>query len=151
MPWQMKSTRSWVTKLRPDLEPKVVADRRSRTQMLVPTPMLLVAAIRRVRRGRLITVARLRSVLARRAGAETACPMTTGICLSIVAGAAEQQLAEGRRPVAPYWRVVEEDGSLRQKNPAGPQVQARHLRAEGHRITKTRGRDIWKVEGFGSG
>jgi alkylated DNA nucleotide flippase Atl1 len=74
--------------------------------------------------------------------------MTTGICLSIVAGAAEEQIAAGRRPVAPYWRVVEADGSLRNRNPAGPLVQARHLRLEGHRVTKERGREIWRVEGF---
>ncbi len=75
--------------------------------------------------------------------------MTTGICLSIVAGAAEEQIAAGRRPVAPYWRVVEANGCLRKKNPAGPLVQARHLRAEGHRVTKQRGREIWRVEGLG--
>ncbi len=149
MPWKMSSTASWVAKLRPDMEPKIVDDRRTGTRMLVPTPMLLAAEIRQVLRGRLVTPRRLRQRLAERAGAETACPMTTGICLSIVAGAAEEQIAAGRRPVAPYWRVVEEDGSLRAKNPAGPRAQARHLRAEGHAVHKQRGREIWKVSGFG--
>ena len=68
--------------------------------MLVPSPMLVAEELRRVRRGKLITPAELRRRLARRTGAETACAMTTGICLSIVAGAAEEQLAAGRRPVA---------------------------------------------------
>jgi hypothetical protein len=148
MPWNMKSTGSWVSKLRPELEPKIVEDRRSGAETLVPSPMLVAEEIRKVRKGRLITSRRLRRALARRTGAERACPMTTGICLSIVAGAAEEQIAAGRRPVAPYWRVVEADGSLRNRNPAGPLVQARHLRLEGHRVTKERGREIWRVEGF---
>ena len=146
MSWKMSSTRSWVPKLRPELEPKIVEDKRSGSPMLVPTPMLVAQEIRRVRRGRLITPARLRAGLARRTGAAAVCPMTTGICMSIVAGAAEEQIANGARPVAPYWRVVEENGSLRERNPAGAAVQARRLRAEGHEVTKVRGREVWKVE-----
>ena len=91
MTWKMSSTASWILKLRPDLEPKLVEHKRSGARMLVPTPMLLAEEIRRVRRGRLTTPARLRERLAKRTGAEQACPMTTGILLSIVAGAAEQQ------------------------------------------------------------
>ncbi len=64
--------------------------------------MLLAEEIRKVRKGRLTTVARLREALARTTGAETVCPMTTGTCLSIVAGAAEEQIGAARRPVAPH-------------------------------------------------
>jgi hypothetical protein len=149
MAWKMTSTRSWVAKLRPDLEPKVVEDRRSGRQTLVPSPMLVAEEIRKVKKGRLVTSQELRAALARRTGAEAACPMTTGICLSIVAGAAEEQLEAGKRPVAPYWRVVEKDGTMRKSNPAGPAVQARHLRREGHRVAKARGKELWRVEGFG--
>ena len=147
MAWQMSSTGSWTAKLRPELEPKIVE--KSGIQMLVPSPMLVVEELRRVRKGRLVTPATLRDRLARRTGAETACPMTTGICLSIVAGAAEEQIAAGRRPVAPYWRVVEASGSMRPKNPAGPAAQARHLRSEGHRLTRRPGSAGWAVVGFG--
>ncbi len=149
MSWNMDSTRSWVPKLRPELEPKIVEAARTGEPMLVPTPMLLAREIRKVRKGRLTTLRRLRERLAEASGAESTCPMTTGILLSIVAGAAEEQLAAGKRPVAPYWRVVEENGALRAKNPAGPETQARRLRAEGHRVRKDRRRKAWKVEGFG--
>lgn len=147
MAWKMKSTKSWVAKLRPDLEPKVVEDRSGR-QMLVPSPMLVAEEIRKVGKGRLVTSQKLRAALARRTGAEAACPMTTGICLSIVAGAAEEQIEAGKRPVAPYWRIVEKDGTMRTSNPAGPAVQARRLRREGHRVAKARGKEVWRVEGF---
>lgn len=147
MAWKMSSTRSWVDKLRPELEPKIVENRRRGECMLVPTPMLLVEEIRRVRKGRLTTIAKLRAKLAERTGAESACPMTTGICLSIVAGAAEEQMAHGKRPIAPYWRVVETDGKLRKSNPAGAEAQGRHLRREGHRLAKE-GSKALRVEGF---
>jgi hypothetical protein len=82
MSWKMKSTKSWTAKLRPELEPKIVEHERSGTRMLVPSPMLVAEELRRVRKGRLITPAKLRQRLARRTGAETACPMTTGATLT---------------------------------------------------------------------
>lgn len=149
MGWNMDSAASWIPKLRPELEPKIVESKRTGEPMLVPSPMQLARQIRKVRKGRLTTPKRLREKLAAEAGAESTCPMTTGILLSIVAGAAEEQLAGGSRPVAPYWRVVEEDGSLRSRNPAGAEVQARRLRAEGHRVQRDGERKRWRVESFG--
>jgi hypothetical protein len=102
--------------------------------MLVPTPLLVARALRRVPAGRLITAAQLRTRLARRAGADFTCPMTTGIFLNIIAGATEEALAEGRPPLAPYWRVVDERGGLPPKFPPGQARQAAHLRTEGHRL-----------------
>ena len=128
----MRSGKSWIPKLRPDERPKIVADRRGR--MLVPTPMLVASAIRRVPTGRLISAATLRDRLARAAGADLTCPLTTGIFLNIIAGATEEQVASGGNPVAPYWRVVLADGSLPPKFPPGRQVQGRRLRIEGHRV-----------------
>lgn len=144
----MKSSRTpWVTKLRPEQEPKLVEAPRGAGRMLVPTPLLVAAEVRRIRRGSLVTPARIRTALARKLGADVTCPLTTGIFLNIIAGAAEEQLAQGRRPAAPYWRVVEEDGSLNPKRPPGPERQASRLRAEGHRLKRT-SRGKWQVEGF---
>jgi hypothetical protein len=130
----MHSRTPWRLKLRPEQAPQLVADPRGR--MLVPTPMLVAKALRRVPAGRLITPARLRTRLARQLDADLTCPMTTGIFLSILAGATEEALAEGRRAVAPYWRVVDEKGRLPPKFPPGPARQAAHLRAEGHRVSR---------------
>lgn len=129
----MRSRTHWKLKLHPEQVPLVVPDRRGR--MLVPTPLLVARALRRVPAGRLITAAQLRARLARKAGADFTCPMTTGIFLNIIAGATEEALAEGRRSLAPYWRVVDEQGRLPPKFPPGRQRQAAHLRAEGHRLT----------------
>jgi len=136
----MRSTKSWLPKLRPDQQPKVVRDRRGR--MLVPTPMQVAQALRRVPAGRVITAEQVRMRLARAAGVDLTCPMTTGIFLSIIAGAAEEEIARGHRPVAPYWRVVQADGSLPAKFPIRPGAHARHLRSEGHRIARGRVVDL---------
>ncbi len=114
--------------------------------MLVPTPLLVAEEVRRVRKGRLLTPGKLRERLAARTGADVTCPMTTGIFLSIIAGAAEEQLAAGKRPVAPYWRVVGEDGRLNPKWPPGRARQAERLRQEGHRVSRDRARDSWSVQ-----
>jgi hypothetical protein len=142
----MKSTRtSWLVKLRPDLEPKVVPAPGRHGGMLVPTPLLVAEQIRRIRRGTLSTPTRVREALARKYGAAVTCPLTTGIFLNIIAGAAEEQIANGRRPVAPYWRVIQEDGTLSPKRPHGPARQAERLKAEGHRV-KRDSRKGWRVE-----
>jgi len=137
----------WVAKLRPDLKPKVVASPRGRGTMLVPTPLLVAAEVRRVRRGRLVTPAELRQRLAIRFGADQTCPLTMGILLHIVAGAAEEQLAAGRHPVAPYWRVVDEQGALNPRIPPGPDRQAAHLRREGHVVRRMTGSGRLQVVG----
>lgn len=130
----MKSRTPWRYKLRPEQEPVVVADPRGR--MLVPTPMLVARALRRVPAGRLITPSQLRDRLARQAGADLTCPMTTGIFLNIIAAATEEALSEDRRATAPYWRVVDDRGGLMPKFPPGPARQAMWLRREGHRVGK---------------
>jgi hypothetical protein len=134
----MRSRTPWAVKLRPGQKPMLVKNPNGPGRMLVPTPMLVAAEIRKVRRGSLVTPARLRARLARDAGAATTCPLTTGIFLNIIAGAAEEERAAGRRPTAPWWRVVDDNGRLNEKRPPGTQRQAQLLKAEGHRIARGR-------------
>lgn len=140
----MRSRTSWIPKLRPDQEPKIVTDPKGRS-MLVPTPLLVAAEVRRIRKGQLTTPLRIRERLAAAHQSDVTCPMTTGIFLNIIAGAAEEQLGAGQRPVAPYWRVIREDGTLNPRLPVGRARQAARLRAEGHRVTHTRAKDRWTV------
>ena len=142
----MRTRTSWIPKLRPEQEPKLVKDPHGTGRMLVPTPLLVAEEVRRVRRGRLVTSRDLRERLAARTGADITCPMTTGIFLSIIAGAAEEQLAAGKRPVAPYWRVVGDNGRLNPKWPPGPERQAERLRREGHRVTRDLVHGSWSVQ-----
>jgi len=108
--------------------------------MLIPSPHQVEALIRGVRKGRLVTVARMRQILAAQFMTATTCPLTTGIFVRIAAEAAEEDAQAGKSRITPYWRVVKEDGSLNPKFPGGAARQAERLRAEGHRIVPAKGR-----------
>ena len=132
-----KSKTSWRDKLEKPQEPKLVTvppkmpARFGTGKMLIPTPMRVDDLMRRVGKGRLITAGQIRQKLARDCGADVTCPLTTGIFMRIAAEAAEEDRANGRKRITPYWRVVKDDGSLNPKFPGGESQQARHLRGEG--------------------
>lgn len=107
-------------------------------KMLIPRPLDVDVLIRRVPKGRLVTVERLRERLARDAKVRVACPLTTGIFVWLAAGAAEEDRRAGRARVTPWWRVVRPDGRLNPKFPGGAAGHAWKLRAEGHRIERGR-------------
>jgi hypothetical protein len=133
-----KSRKPWVAKLRPEMKPEVGLDPKGRGKMLCPTPLLVAEEIKRIPPGNVLKVSELRRRLAHRFGADLTCPLMTGIFFNIIAGAAEEQLAAGQSPVAPYWRVILDDGTLNPKSPPGPAQQAVRLQAEGHAITSRR-------------
>lgn len=145
----LRSRTSWRAKLERFQEPQVVPvpekmqKRFGPGTMLIPRPLDVDALIRQVPKGRLITQSRIREVLASSCGADVTCPITTGIFVRISAECAEEELAAGTKRVAPYWRVVRDDGSLIEKFPGGPERQAERLRAEGHDVMETRNK--WRV------
>ena len=102
--------------------------------MLIPTPKLIDAMIRMVPKGKLVTVSELRRKLARDFRTDVTCPLTTGIFVRIAAEAAEEDRANGKKRIAPYWRVIKDDGSMNPKLPGGIAQQARHLGAEGFEV-----------------
>ncbi|MBI4718544.1 MAG: MGMT family protein [Planctomycetes bacterium] len=106
--------------------------------ILIPRPRDVDTIMRSVRKGRLITVAQIRQRLARAAGADGACPLTTGIFVRVVAEAAEEDARDGRRRITPYWRTVKDGGKLNEKYPGGAEAQARRLREEGFEIERNR-------------
>lgn len=126
--------------------PKVVDTPKGR--MLVPKPLDLDSLIRKVTRGKLITVNQIRDRLAEDFGAGYTCPMTTGIFIRLAAEAAEEDMFDGRREPTPYWRVIKQDGSLNEKFPGGTECQAARLREEGHIIEPGKGKKFPKVEHF---
>ncbi len=99
-------------------------------KMLISSPIEIDALVRRVPEGRVLTMAALRANLAKAHRADYTCPLTTGIFLRIVAEAAEEERAARGGVVAPYWRVVRDDGALIETLPGGTEAQARRLVAE---------------------
>lgn len=128
VPWREKMERPQEAKL-VRVPPKM--SQFGKGMMLIPTPKLVDAIVRQVRKGRLVTVGEIRRKLAADFSADVTCPLTTGIFIRIVAEASEEDRANGRKRVAPYWRVIKDDGSLNPKFPGGEQLQARNLRLEG--------------------
>ncbi len=108
--------------------------RLGRGKMLVPAPILVDTIIRKIPKGKLVTVAQIRERLAKDFHADTTCPLTTGIFVRIAAEAAEEDLRIGRKQITPYWRVVKDDGSLNEKFPGGVEAQTKQLIDEGHTI-----------------
>jgi hypothetical protein len=116
--------------------------------ILIPKPMDLDSLIRTVPEGYLVTDEQLRTELARRSGADVTCSKVTGIFLRICAEAAEEDRAEGREDITPYWRVVSKDGSLKPKFPGGIGSQSGKLVEEGHEIIPSTGKKPPAVKDF---
>ncbi len=132
----MKSKLSWREKLEKDQQPRFVKippkmSRFGKGTMLIPTPKLVDELVRRIRKGKLVTVGEIRRKLATDFGADVTCPLTTGIFVRIAAEAAEEDRANGRGRITPYWRVVKDDGSLNPKFPGGEKLQSQRLRDDG--------------------
>lgn len=134
------SRTSWREKLEKPQDVKVVKippkmSRFGSGTMLIPTPKLVDEMIRKVPKGKLVTVSELRRKLARDFRTDVTCPLTTGIFVRIAAEAAEEDRAQGKKRIAPYWRVIKDDGSMNPKFPGGTEHQIRYLAAEGFQVS----------------
>jgi alkylated DNA nucleotide flippase Atl1 len=113
--------------------------------LVIPAPKEVDAAMRRVPKGKVTTIDHIRRMLAEQHGASTGCPITTGIFARIAAGAAAEDIAEGRRRVTPYWRTLKSEGEVNPKYPGGVEDQKARLEAEGHRVV-SRGKRFFVVD-----
>lgn len=104
------------------------------TQMLIPTPKMIDETIQNIPTGMLVTLSGLQDSLATQAGADYTCPMTTGIFLRIVAEAAEMEREQGKQDLAPWWRVIRDDGTMNEKMPGRGALQETMLADEGHSL-----------------
>ena len=98
--------------------------------MLISSPGEIANYLSRIPKAETRTMDRMRNELARKAGANAMCPVTTAIYLRVVAEVALADLAEGKRldEVVPFWRVVLPDSKVAQKLSCGPDHVA-HLAA----------------------
>lgn len=117
-------------------------------KMLVPSPLLIDTTIKKIPKGRLVTVNIIREWLANEYKADMTCPLTTGIFLNIAANAAEEEKAGGKTRITPYWRVLKEGGSLNPKFPGGVAEHARHLEQEGFEIIHASAKNKLFVKDF---
>ena len=148
----MKTRTTSREKLEKPQKPRVVnvppkMSRFGKGKMLIPTPQLIDNLIRRVPKGKLVTVSELRRKLAADFAVDVTCPLTTGIFVRIAAEAAEEDRMNGRKRISGYWRVIKADGSLNPKFPGGVAQQSRYLSHEGLAIVRN-GKRPPKVKEF---
>ncbi len=131
-------TKSWREKLAHDNDlPKVITLESTKWgtgSCLVPAPREVDALMRKVKPGKLTTIAHLRGALATKHGADLACPITTGIFAWIAAHAAEEGALAGEAKTTPWWRTLKTGGELNPKYPGGIEAAAERLRDEGHTV-----------------
>jgi hypothetical protein len=106
--------------------------------LAIAAPREIDALMRAVPPGRVTTISELRSAVAKKHRAASACPITTGIFSWIAAHAAEEAAANGEpeKSLTPYWRTLKTGGELNPKYPGGVAALKRRLRAEGHAFTQ---------------
>ena len=138
-----KSPNYWREKLKNDNGlPKVVkisgkmVKRWGRGTLAIAAPKEVDAIMRKVPKGKLITINQIRQKLAKKHKATIACPITTGIFAWIAANAAEDAAGEGKKNITPFWRTLKSEGQLNEKYPGDTRWQKKLLEKEGHKIVK---------------
>lgn len=116
--------------------------------MIVPRPLDVDSEMKKARKGQLITLTQIRANLAKKAGSDQCCPLTTGIFARLAAEAAEEDTAAGKSRITPWWRTIRDNGKLIDKFPGGGKIQAARLRKEGIKVIKGRGKQPPSVADF---
>ena len=103
---------------------------------VIPAPIEVDAAMRKIGRGKLTTIDAIRTALAKKHSTTIACPLTTGIFAWIAAHAADEAETEGTKRITPYWRTLKSNGELNPKYPGGVSNVRQRLVAEGHKVVQ---------------
>ena len=111
----------------------------------IPAPRDVDAIMKRVPRGKLITINEIRDLVAKKHAASVGCPITCGIFAWIAAHAAEESAADGAKRITPYWRTLKTGGELNAKYPGGINAVRKRLKTEGHRVI-ARGKRFFVVD-----
>ncbi len=137
----MVTKKSWLEKLHTSNDlPKVVkldpegAHRWGGETMIVPAPIEVDGIMKKVPKGKIITIDEIRKALARKHQTEIACPLTSGIFAWIAAHAAEEARGNGEHDITPWWRTLKGKGELNPKYPNAFDQQKTMLENEGHKI-----------------
>ncbi len=104
--------------------------------LVIPAPIEVNEIMKKVPKGKLLTINDIRQELAKTHKATIACPITTGIFSWISAHAAEEAKVQGERDITPYWRTLKTGGILNEKYPGGAENQAKLLKKEGHDVIR---------------
>jgi len=113
-----------------------MSKRWGRGTVAIPAPIEVNEIMRKVPKGKIITINEIRKIVAKKHKATIGCPITCGIFAWISANAAEEERKIGKKDITPWWRTLKSDGSLNEKYPGGVKNQKKLLEKEGHKIIK---------------
>lgn len=94
-------------------------------RMVKPSSDTVKAIVKKIRKGRLVTLNQLREKLAQDFSVQTACPASTTKALRI--------LSKEEKPIG-YWRVIKQKGELITQFPNGAKGHALLLENEGFEV-----------------
>lgn len=97
-------------------------------RMYFAPPLDYDKVMKRVPRGKVITVGKIREYFAALNGADFTEPITAGVFVSIAAWASSQRAQDE----TPWWRTLKANGELNPKYPGGVMTQKAKLESEGH-------------------
>ncbi len=115
-------------------------------KFVIPAPTEVDEIMKKVEKGKLITIDEIRRILAKKHKTTSACPMTTGIFAWLAANAAEEEREQGNENITPYWRTLKTKGELNPKYPGGVEAQKKYLESEGYKVIQ-KGKK-WIVENY---
>lgn len=106
--------KTWQEKLHVDKAPEVkkndfdFADIPAGSTMLIATPLIVDAYIRKIPKGHFTDIKQIRGDLAAEYRAQYTCPVTTGISIRIAAEAAYEEYEKGKplSRITPFWRAL---------------------------------------------
>lgn len=138
-----KLKKSWTEKLKDSKGlPKVVkiegkmSKRWGTGTCAIPSPIEVNNFMKKVPKGKLITINDIRAAIAKKHKATIGCPITSGIFAWISANAADEQLAQGIKDITPYWRTLKTGGIINEKYQGGVAFQKKLLEREGHKVVR---------------
>jgi hypothetical protein len=117
-------------------------------RVVLVSPSEVIEVMKKVPRGKLITIVEICREIAENHGVKGCCSLTTGIFIMTAANAVEEAANEGKDLGIPYWRTLKADGFLNTKYPGGEEAHKKQLEEEGHTINIQRKR--YRVANFES-
>jgi len=103
-------------------------------RVVLVNPSEVVEVMKKVPKGKLITIREICMQIARKHRVKACCSLTTGIFTMTAANAAEEATREGKSLNIPYWRTLKANGFLNEKYPGGAETHKKLLEKEGFKI-----------------
>ncbi len=109
--------KSWCEKLEDSKDlPKIIKPKGKGAlhlghRMLVPSPLQVDAQMKKVRKGKVMTIAQMREKLTKENNATSTCPLCSGIFAWVSSHAAQELEDQGRKRITPWWRTVKAKGN----------------------------------------